>query len=233
MTRTPDASVLALGPGIVVTCASTAGVALFERQPPAHTVLLGRARVEVEGLVRTESGMAVPANVAHRILELPEPVAGAVYLDPRRFRFEDVERLAQMWRGFEPGRDDVREAVGDAMRVPRCRVDARVLRALELMEAGDPSVPDVAACVGLSPSRLTHLMSETLGTPPRTWRTWFRLAHAIRHAAFGRSSLTEAAHVAGFADSAHLTRTCKRMLGVRPGGMLPQTVHGPPNSDER
>ena len=40
-----------------------------------------------------------------------------------------------MWRGFEPGRDDVREAVGDAMRVPRCRVDARVLRALELMEA--------------------------------------------------------------------------------------------------
>jgi len=41
---------------------------------------------------------------------------------------------------------------------------------------------------------------------------------------------TQAAHRAGFSDSAHLTRTSKQLLGVRPAEMLPQVVHvlGPP-----
>lgn len=57
------------------------------------------------------------------------------------------------------------------------------------------------------------------------WRTWFKLQRAIREAALGEANLTEAAHRAGFADSAHLTRTCKQLLGVRPAEMLPRVVH--------
>jgi len=30
---------------------------------------------------------------------------------------------------------------------------------------------------------------------------------------------------AGFADSAHFTRTCKQLMGVRPAQMLPRTVY--------
>ena len=41
----------------------------------------------------------------------------------------------------------------------------------------------------------------------------------------GRLTLTQAAHRAGFADSAHLTRTCKQLTGVRPAQMMPRTVH--------
>lgn len=233
MSRADPSTVLALGPGVVVSCAKTAGVPLFERCPPTHTVLLGRARVELGGREYTPRSMAIPANVTHRPVELEGPFAGVAYLDARRFRFEDVERLARDWEGFVPGRDDVREAVGDAMQMPQRRVDARLLRALELMEAEGLPVPELAARVGLSASRLTHLMTDTLGTPPRTWRTWFRLSNAIGHAVLTGASLTEAAHLAGFADSAHLTRTCKRMMGVRPARMLPQTVHVLPHSPGR
>jgi AraC-like DNA-binding protein len=42
---------------------------------------------------------------------------------------------------------------------------------------------------------------------------WLRLIRAVdAHA--GGLSLTEAAHAAGFADSAHLSRTFKRMFGM-------------------
>lgn len=34
------------------------------------------------------------------------------------------------------------------------------------------------------------------------------------------SSLTEAAHVAGFADSAHLSRTFRSMFGIAPSFMF-------------
>ncbi len=98
-------------------------------------------------------------------------------------------------------------------------------RALELLEAGEVSVREVARRSALSDSRLTHLMAETLGVPPRAWRTWFRLRRAIGEVRFGDTTLTTAAHRAGFADSAHLTRTCKQLLGGRPAKLLPQTVH--------
>jgi AraC family transcriptional regulator len=35
-------------------------------------------------------------------------------------------------------------------------------------------------------------------------------------------SWTEAAHATGFADSAHLTRTCRRMFGMHPAARVPR-----------
>jgi len=226
-------TVLALGPHVALSCAKTAGVPLFERCPPSHTVLLGRARVEVDGRVYAVKSMAIPANVPHRLLSLEDPFAGVAYLDTRRYGWRDVQRLARTWEGFVPGQDDVREALGDAIETPEYRVDGRLLRALDLMQSDDLAVPELAGRVGLSSSRLTHLMTDTLGIPPRTWRTWFRLQGAIRHAVFSGANLTQAAHAAGFSDSAHLTRTCKRLMGVRPAKMLPQVVHVSPSFSVR
>ena len=228
MASPETSTVLALGPHVALSCAKTAGVPLFERCPPSHTVLLGRARVEIGGRIYSPHSMAIPANVPHRLLSLEDPFAGVAYLDTRRYRWQDVQRLAQTWEGFVPGHDDVREAFGDAIEAPRRRVDPRLLQALELMESDDLTVPELAQRVDLSGSRLTHLMTDSLGIPPRTWRTWFRLQHAIRHAVFGGANLTQAAHAAGFSDSAHFTRTCKRLMGVRPAKMLPQVVHVSP-----
>jgi AraC-like DNA-binding protein len=81
----------------------------------------------------------------------------------------------------------------------------------------------VAAAVGISASRLGHLFSDELGLPFRAYVRWARLQRAIDHARQG-STLTDAAHAAGFADSAHLTRVCHEMFGLAPS-LLARAVH--------
>ena len=55
-------------------------------------------------------------------------------------------------------------------------------------------------------------MEET-GLPFRTYVLWLRVVRAVDAHTKG-ASLTEAAQEAGFADSAHLSRTFKRMFGL-------------------
>jgi len=72
---------------------------------------------------------------------------------------------------------------------------------------------DAAAVAGLSPDRLRHVFVKHTGLPFRTYVLWLRLLKAVE--AFSRGeSLTTAAHQAGFADSAHLSRTFRRTFGV-------------------
>jgi AraC family transcriptional regulator len=74
-------------------------------------------------------------------------------------------------------------------------------------------IKDAADGVGLSPSRASHLFVEETGLPFRTYVLWLRLVRATdAHA--GGLSLTQAAQDAGFADSAHLSRTFRRMFGI-------------------
>ncbi len=219
------APTLALGPHLAITAARTSGVELFARCPPAHSVILGRSRIAFNGGVHTQTSVALPAGLPHLPLALEGPTACVAYLDARRYRFEDAQRLAEAWRGFVPGHDDVRDLFHDALTPPRRRVDRRLLRALEAIDLDDLSVAEVARRVDLSESRLTHLMTETLGAPPRTWRTWLKLRRAIGETLFADANLTQAAHRAGFSDSAHLTRTCKQLTGVRPAHMLPRVVY--------
>jgi AraC-like DNA-binding protein len=54
---------------------------------------------------------------------------------------------------------------------------------------------------------------EQIGIPPRRYVLWRRLMTAFQFAVQGKS-LTESAHSAGFSDSAHLSRTYKRMYGI-------------------
>jgi AraC-like DNA-binding protein len=191
-----------------------------------HSVLLGRCRLEVDGRqLDSLRGIAVPAGTRHHVREMAGPFGCVAYLDARRYRFEDAVRLADRWRGFVPGRDDLREAFGDALRAPRRRVDPRLLRALDVLEGEGASVEQAAARAGLSMSRMTHLMSDSLGPSPLDFRTWFKLRRALHGTLLGGYNLTQAAHEAGFADSAHLTRTCKRLMGVRPAQMLPRSIH--------
>ena len=169
---------------------------------------------------------AIPANVPHA-LTLDGPYAGVAYLDARHYRFEDVRRLARLWAGFVPGVDSIQEAFGDAQKVPRRRLDARLSRALDILDTDDDeTVRECAARVGLSESRLTHLMVDELGAPPRTWRRWLKLRRAIGATVLRGTNLTQAAHDAGFTDSAHLTRTCKQLTGVLPSQMLPRPDPG-------
>ena len=105
---------------------------------------------------------------------------------------------------------------------PLRRMDERIARALELIRAdssGRLGLSAVAAQVFLSPSRFAHLFTTEVGLPFRRYVLWRKLNRAM--AAFGRgATLSAAAHAAGFADSAHLTRTWRAMFGITPSTMV-------------
>jgi AraC-like DNA-binding protein len=85
-----------------------------------------------------------------------------------------------------------------------------------LVAAGGPIRLDrVAAEVGLSPGRLRHLFTAQLGLPFTACVRWARL-HAAMQVVRAGGTLTQAAHAAGFADSAHLTRVFHAMFGLAP-----------------
>lgn len=133
---------------------------------------------------------------------------------PARLRatFEDPRHTDDELRAL--GRDLVARLAGGGVGAeapdPRIKkliawVTARLDQAVNLS--------DVAALVGLSPGRTRHLFVQQTGLPFRTYLLWLRLVRAVEIFA-GGASLTEAAHGAGFSDSAHLSRTFRRMFGI-------------------
>jgi len=107
-------------------------------------------------------------------------------------------------------------------------LDPRLARALAYIRAniGHPiALGDVAAAVALSESRFRHLFVAATGSSFRAYLLWLRINLAIE-AAMAGASWTEAAHAAGFADSAHLTRTHKRVFGIEPSAVRPQAMSG-------
>lgn len=96
-------------------------------------------------------------------------------------------------------------------------IDPRIQRAVDLLKQvplKKISVHELAVAVGLSESRLTHLFTEHVGIPIRRYLMWLRLFDAF-YLIFRGVSFTEAAHHAGFADHAHLSRTFRTMYGMR------------------
>ena len=75
------------------------------------------------------------------------------------------------------------------------------------------SLADAARLVGLSRSRARPLFVAQTGLPFRTGLLWIRLQRAVGAYAEG-ASLTDAALAAGFADSAHFSRTFRTMFGI-------------------
>jgi AraC family transcriptional regulator len=77
------------------------------------------------------------------------------------------------------------------------------------------TVSELASSVSLSPSRVEHLFNEQVGIPINRYLLWRRLHYALNLFPSG-GTLTQVAHSAGFADSSHLCRTFRRMLGIPP-----------------
>jgi AraC-like DNA-binding protein len=77
---------------------------------------------------------------------------------------------------------------------------------------------EAARSAHLSPERFRHLFVEQTGMRFRPYVLWLRLERALEAYAAG-ASLTDAAQAGGFADSAHLSRTFRRMFGVAPASL--------------
>ncbi|WP_434389920.1 helix-turn-helix domain-containing protein [Melittangium boletus] len=103
---------------------------------------------------------------------------------------------------------------------PRVRKVLRLLR--DLPPEADTSLEALAAQVGLSPGRLMHAFTESIGLPWRPYLAWLRLQRAAAGIVAGMP-LGEAAHAAGFSDAAHMTRTFQRMLGLPPSALKPRS----------
>ncbi len=91
----------------------------------------------------------------------------------------------------------------------------RLLRELPQLLDEDVRTPALAARVGLSAGRLSHLFGAEVGLPLRPYVLWLRLQRAAERLQAG-ATLTDAAHAAGFSDSAHLSHVFRRTFGLAP-----------------
>lgn len=135
---------------------------------------------------------------------------------------EVVEDLAPTWARPPPTDREV-QAIGTRIlerllgpQEAEMVLDPRIRRVLDWMSEtneGAITAATAASVACLSESRFSHLFVEETGLPFRTYVLWRRLMRAVELRAAGES-LTEAAHQAGFSDSAHFSRTFLRMFGI-------------------
>jgi AraC-like DNA-binding protein len=133
-----------------------------------------------------------------------------------------ANRLGKAWRvdaSYDAVRAICMQLVRDISRTaPREASDPRVLAAVEYIRqrVDQPvALAEVARLAHLSPGRFRHLFVEETGMPLRTYVLWRRLLHVWTLLMHGET-LSAAAHAAGFADSAHLSRTARTMFGLPP-----------------
>jgi AraC family transcriptional regulator len=192
-----------------------------------HTIDVNGCDMSVVLFIEPETpeGKALTARLQGRIELLDAQAVSAA-----------ATRLEQAWR-VERSREAVNavcaEIVQDISRTaPREPYDPRVLAAVEyIRQRVDQAVslPEVAQVAKLSPDRFRHLFVQETGMPLRTYVLWRRLLH-VWTLLSGGETLSSAAHAAGFADSAHLSRTARTMFGLPPSTLK---MKGPLSERER
>jgi AraC-like DNA-binding protein len=103
-----------------------------------------------------------------------------------------------------------------AHALPAKPLDKRIERAITVLRerlGQTVTMAEIADAIHLSPERFRHLFLKETGIRFRPYVLWLRLEVAVASYAAG-NSLTEASYAGGFADSAHFSRTFKRMFGV-------------------
>ena len=159
----------------------------------------------------TPEGKALATRLQDR-MELLDPALVA----PAAQRLESAWRIEKSYDAVKAvGMQLLQQLSGAAPRAPS---DPRVLAAIEFirLHVDEPvALAQVAQQARLSPERFRHLFVEQTGMPLRTYVLWRRLLHVWTLLMQGEA-LAAAAHAAGFADSAHLSRTARTMFGLPP-----------------
>lgn len=111
---------------------------------------------------------------------------------------------------------------GGANATPPKRIHPRVRKALAILRANpagdEASLAALADAIQLSPGRLMHAFTQSIGIPLRPYLQWLKVQRAAAAIVSG-VPLTEAAHAAGFADAAHMSRMFRRMFGASPSAL--------------
>ena len=151
--------------------------------------------------------------LANGIAETPESASAAMTEVIAAFRSGSEDALVRACVGV------IRSLTGDVE--PMVASDERILRVIAYINANlgnKLTLDEVAAQAYLSPSRFRHLFVEQVGMGLRPYILWRRFLR-VWHLVMAGESISEAAHAAGFADAAHLTRTSRRMFGFPPSAL--------------
>jgi AraC-like DNA-binding protein len=185
----------------------------------------------------------IPADVSHEV-DARGALVLIAFLDPEGELAIPV--LGDMTADVTSVSDDVvarwRAALGNSEALNAQRVDMWMARELSSgrrsrrMHAGvrrvlehlredhqdrrRTSLTALARVAGLSPSRLMHVFTESVGIPLRPYVRWLRVQRAACALISAGDTVTEAAHLAGFSDAPHLVRTLRRTMGMTPRELL-------------
>lgn len=174
------------------------------------------------------SGAVIAPNIPHR---LAMPNGWIILAEPQSLLGEAISQLPTMlpqiidasnWQTLLQQLQGYPKLTEALQYNPYLCQDPRLQKLLAKLDAcfsGDCLKPEqwrahqVANWLALSESRFLHLVKAELGIAWRPYLLWRRLICAMQALRGGMSS-TQAAHLAGFSDSAHLSRTVKATFGM-------------------
>ena len=180
-------------------CGHTVAMVFVEPETLAGRALLARHGEQDVSLL-LDDGLAVRTAALHAVF-------AARGTDPALV--EAAQRVVEHLAGVPVGQ----QAVDRRIAVVIERVREQPGAGLTLAQA--------AAMAHLSPSRFRHLFVAQTGISFRAYLLWARVGFAVVRGMAG-GSWTASAQQAGFADSAHLSRTCRRMFGLSPTMLVPE-----------
>lgn len=137
--------------------------------------------------------------------------------------------LAREWRGRAPDRAEMLSLLLRQLDIVLCRKNCapELTSAERLVQATEhileerlslsPTIKDVAAEVGVSPSTLRAYFVRLRGYPPKVHLQKVRQIRALELISSTNLSLGAIAELCGFDSASHLSRCVKRSTGCTPG----------------
>lgn len=179
----------------------------------AHQLLISEGapwQVEIDGVPQLGHRLWLPSFQSHAIVSAPEDGC-TLFLEPGH---TDIETIRQHLDELPTAAAELLPWLS-VMSTPQPldrRLQAAIARIGQHLP-GPVSATDIAQAAHLSTSQLHRRFQSDLAVTLRGWVLWQRLRTALAHHLAG-NTLTDSAHVAGFADLAHLSRSLRRMFGI-------------------
>ncbi len=191
-----------------------AGDTAFHKHYPFQLVFAQGQGAEVkflDGRIATGTQITVASQTPHQLMPTQTPV-DILYIEPALVCAKTKAFVTlDEWQAY-------------LCCAPTRHTDPRIAAGIDFIEARldqKISLEATARLAGMSKSSFTAKFRAATGLPLRRYVLWRRLLRAVVGIS-GGGSATEAAHQAGFADSAHFSRTMKETFGVSPSSSVLQ-----------
>lgn len=129
--------------------------------------------------------------------------------------FRDGELEAAVKRVFQSAQTAA-PYISPEQTVKYSRYVTEAMKYMDVHFAEDIGLSEVAAHLGLSESRLSHLFKDETGQSPGSYLIQTRIKAAMEMLKDYRSKVYEVAEQTGFRDIAHFSSTFKKIVGMSP-----------------